>query len=857
MIPLRLSLRNFMCYREGVPTLDLEGVHVACLCGDNGHGKSALLEAMTWALWGKSRAASDDDLIHYSQGEMEVEIEFLEGKERYRVLRKRARGRRPGQPGQSLLELQVAHNGGFRSIAGNSLRETQQILLEILRLDYDTFINSAFLLQGRADEFTHRPPAQRKDILSNILGLGFYDRLEAMAKDHLKLREAEEEALKREIESLSRELALKANYEAELQEAQALLEAVESRRQVQERNVDNLRRSAMELEIKGQELGQLDGERTQKEAECRSWESQAHRHLQQMQEYQGILSQAQEVETGYRELVSLRQANDELGHKLHTLLSLRERHASLQAAVERIRSDLATQERLAQAELDKLEAQVSGLEVAQKELKEIAKHLEALYRQEEGLKAKRQQASGLALQIQSLQSRGDKARDEISDLQGKLDMLKPEEALCPLCQRPLSKEDRARLQALFHDEILGQERSLKEAEEAILEKGRELMALKEEVENGEVRLKQETARAQARDASLKKDVAQAVAAREATEAHRPLLEAMRARLGSQDFAHQERQELQRLGQEMAELGYDEAQHLQAQRRIRELTPYEAHLMRLREAEKLIPQEEAALAQARSLAEALDSSLRALAQRIEELRQELQGLPQASAQLRQAEATFKETSSQKEAADRRLGAAQQKLERCLALEGMLASKERELHLVSREKDIYEELALAFSHRGVPALIIESALPEVEAEANQLLTRMTGGRMFLTLEAQRPRRAGKGEPIETLDILIADELGTRNYEMFSGGEAFRINLALRIALSRLLARRARAPLPILIIDEGFGTQDSAGRDSIVEAITSIQDDFEKVLVITHIEELKEAFPVRIEVTKTESGSTFTVT
>ena len=110
------------------------------------------------------------------------------------------------------------------------------------------------------------------------------------------------------------------------------------------------------------------------------------------------------------------------------------------------------------------------------------------------------------------------------------------------------------------------------------------------------------------------------------------------------------------------------------------------------------------------------------------------------------------------------------------------------------------------------------------------------------------------IETLDIKISDDLGTRNYEMFSGGEAFRINFAIRIALSKLLARRAGAPLPTLIIDEGFGTQDSVGIERIKEAINSIQEDFDKIIVITHIEELRDAFPTRINVTKTAEGSMF---
>jgi exonuclease SbcC len=133
-------------------------------------------------------------------------------------------------------------------------------------------------------------------------------------------------------------------------------------------------------------------------------------------------------------------------------------------------------------------------------------------------------------------------------------------------------------------------------------------------------------------------------------------------------------------------------------------------------------------------------------------------------------------------------------------------------------------------------------------------MTDGRMSLSITTQRETQ--KGSLTETLDILIADELGTRSYETFSGGEAFRINLALRIAISRLLARRAGAPLPTLIIDEGFGTQDATGRDRLVEAINAIQDDFQCILVITHVEELRDAFPTRIDVVKTPTGSTLTI-
>ena len=79
MIPITLKMRNFMCYRDNVPPLHFGGIHTACISGDNGNGKSALIDAMTWALWGRTRAKSDDDLINSGQTEMEVEFDFAVG----------------------------------------------------------------------------------------------------------------------------------------------------------------------------------------------------------------------------------------------------------------------------------------------------------------------------------------------------------------------------------------------------------------------------------------------------------------------------------------------------------------------------------------------------------------------------------------------------------------------------------------------------------------------------------------------------------------------------------------------------------------------------------------------------------
>ena len=63
MIPLKLDLTNFLSYRE-TTVLDFASIHTACISGANGAGKSTILDAMTWALFGKSRVKSDDDLVN-------------------------------------------------------------------------------------------------------------------------------------------------------------------------------------------------------------------------------------------------------------------------------------------------------------------------------------------------------------------------------------------------------------------------------------------------------------------------------------------------------------------------------------------------------------------------------------------------------------------------------------------------------------------------------------------------------------------------------------------------------------------------------------------------------------------------
>jgi exonuclease SbcC len=246
-----------MCYREDVPPLSFESFHVACLAGDNGHGKSALLDAMTWALGGKSRASSDDDLVNQGKTDMEVEYLFAIGEQRYRVIRKHVKAG-PKRSVAQAMELQIAGPEGFKPLTGASNRETQQKLTGLLRMDYDTFINSAFLRQGHADEFTVANPSKRKQVLADILGLSFYDELEEQAKELAKQRETEEAQLDSAIKDINDELAQKPVYEAELGQALGELSHIEKIIKEQESRLNELRQKKESLENKRIQLTQLE-----------------------------------------------------------------------------------------------------------------------------------------------------------------------------------------------------------------------------------------------------------------------------------------------------------------------------------------------------------------------------------------------------------------------------------------------------------------------------------------------------------------------------------------------------------------------------------------------------------------------
>ena len=329
MIPVKLKMRNFMPYRGNVPPFSFEGIHTACICGDNGSGKSALVDAITWALWGKTRTEgtkiSDDALIHLGETDMEVEFDFAVGKQHYRIIRKHAKPKRQTGSGQSSLDLFIASDGGFKVISSNTLRETQQEIISIINMDYDTFINSAFLRQGHADEFTKQPPAKRKEVLASILRLSLYDQLEDRARELGKRQQAEKSQLETSIQDIDQELSQKPEIETELEQAQKELAYLENEINDCHQRLNHLRQEKQSLESKRLQLAQLEEHMNKSQQDLERWHSQIDQRLKRIEEYQELISRRQDIEEGYRQFAQARKLSDELNGKLRLLNRIKDK----------------------------------------------------------------------------------------------------------------------------------------------------------------------------------------------------------------------------------------------------------------------------------------------------------------------------------------------------------------------------------------------------------------------------------------------------------------------------------------------------------------------------------------------------
>lgn len=848
MIPIKLSLKNFLCYKDNVPPLSFEGIHLACLVGENGAGKSALLDAITWALWGKARGKSNEEIVHQGQNEMEVELEFEALGKRYRVKRKFSK-----PLSQTLLELQLHTGDKFISISGDTLRETQRkIEKEILHMDYETFINSAFLLQGRANEFTKKAPGERKEVLGQILGLSFYDELEQLAKEKRKEKKGQKEEIERIIEEYEKEITKKPLYEKEKEEAQACVLRLKKEIEKREAEIEALRQEKQRLAVKREHLQKIEREIDGIREELNYWRKEMEIHNQNLKESEDILAQREKIEEGYNYFIRAKKEEEEFNRKLWQLLPLEQRKGEIEKEFHKTKTELDKKRELLLQRISHCQAKIDKLPQLEENRQSLLQEASRLAKEEERKKWLEGQYQNLLNLLSELKARKRQIEREREELEQKEELLARGEERCPLCETTLGAEGLALLRHKYKNERIKLKENLSSIEKELRERQEESQSLQSQITGLEAVLKIRP-QIQGRILALEREIEEAKNAINEIQALKESLASIDAEIAEAELNYQ--QELREIEKEIEAIGYSREKHQETRREVERWRAYEEQKRRLEEAERNINSLKSAIERATQSYRVKLEQLKEKEKDSEALRSETERLPQIERDLAEKEEIFLKLKESYEGERKRLWEAEERIRNCEELAKKKEQKEREKHLAEDEERIYSHLADAFSKEGIQALLIEQALPPLFEEADRLLKRLTNDRMSIGFKTQRFTKKDQ-KVVETLDIIISDELGTRSYEMYSGGESFRIDFALRVALAKLVARRAGAPLPILIIDEGFGSQDAIGRENLIDAINTVAQEFEKVLIVTHIDELKERFPTRIEVIKTEEGSTYRV-
>ena len=1033
MIPIQLTLKNFLSYREAA--LDFRGLHTACICGPNGAGKSSLLEAISWSLWGCCRSDTEDDIIHIGATDVRVDFTFSTGGQIYRVIRNRRRG----QSGS--LEFQVSLNAAdtenklsFRTLTDKGLRTTQQKILEHIKLDYDTFINSAYLRQGRADEFMLKKPIERKQVLANLLKLDQYDTLCEQAKDTSKQFKAQVDVLKHSLQTIQEQLQQKeaiASEQTQLQQATDLLSS--------QQQADTAELQQLQLQHHNRQTWQklLAGHQQQHyniSQECRRLQQELSAAKQQQNELQALLKQENEITAGIVYFHGLQateesqagkfKANQEAQSQRQKLQEQqRDELSFLQSKIQQLQAQLDVLEQdekdvldvlkqqpevdkgLAQLqavrsrlnELDKLQLQVSPLLQQQQQKQSgldraragLTARLDEINRQVQVQQQQRQpqlqqEISAIANQILQLENKrvyqervrekGQERHDFLGNLQAKsrdyqtrlteidqkLQLLRKNEGEktvsegtasnfaenepsnsplmvrdanfgnCPLCDRPLDehywnlvitkhhsqqqeiwnqlwvvreqlavsereiqvlrqeyraleqelapyqelRERRSHLQAqldgLSQDENRLQsmrqdaeeiERLLRTGEYAADDLG-QLQQIEQQLKqlnysdrshslarSDEKRLRwAEIKQSQIKDAQQKLNK---------INIRRPDLQTQLAdiqqQLEQQKNSSEIQQQILSLDRYILEVGYNLEQHEHVRSEMRRSQFWIARAEKLRSATVQHPQVQQRVNEIANSIAVRDRDLEAVSAQTSAMNQQLQQHPEPTARISAIEQQISRRRQQLDQHLGSLGRLQQQQQNLEALQVQLVAQKEQMQVAKRQYRVYQELGQAFGKNGIQALMIENVLPQLEAETNQILSRLSANQLHVQFITQRAAASKKATKlIDTLDILIADARGTRAYETYSGGEAFRINFAIRLALARLLSQRAGTALQMLIIDEGFGTQDAEGCDRLIAAINAIASDFACILTVTHMPHLKEAFQARIEVSKTAQGS-----
>ena len=769
----------------------------------------------------------------------------------------------------TLLEFQIRDDGRqsteggatpviWRPLTERTARDTQARLEHILRLDYETFINVSFFLQGRADQFAQQPPTRRKEILGSILGLEIWEVYKERTSERRKLVESNLTAVDLRTTEIDAELAEEEPRKLRLADLEMQLGGLTLSRRAQEAALAGVRQLRLGLDKQRQLVHNMAQSLERSRVNLSGIQTRLVERESVRRPHADLLKRADGIEAAYAGWQSARLdlekwekvADQFREHEKRRLPFLDEINAG-KAKLEQEKRSLEEQSSIVSRQLSAVDNVKSELEAASQGLKEAEDKLVRKAEAETQAQAAREKQAELRTENKDLKTKMDELDARIKKLEA------ADGAACPLCGQSLSPDHRqSTLEQLNADgKTMGDRWRLNKAtaEEltAQLTSLDSLVSTLSPAETDRMRCSTGVAQLTERLDAVQKQAAEW----EKTGAMR--LVKVTEQLESEKFAGEARKSLAKVDKELSALGYDASAHDEARRIEVQARSAEGEYRLLESARAALKPLDDEIASLNSQVAPLAAEIAAQQMEHQSALDALAAVEAQAPDLESAERLLFDSQERENQLNQEVGAARQKV----TILDDQRKRRKKLEIERGELGLqigrYKALERAFGKDGVPALLIEQALPEIEMKANEILGRLSDDSMRLHFETQAKYKDEKRKDLrETLEIQVSDGAGERDYEMFSGGEAFRVNFAIRLALSEVLAQRKGARLQMLVIDEGFGSQDALGRQRLIQAINAVRGDFAKILVITHLEELKDAFPTRIEVEKTEMGSTVTV-
>jgi len=772
----RLRLVNFRQHADTEITLSLG---ITAIIGPNGTGKTTLLEAIAWAFYGNPAARGSRETIRWNRAparaSVKVEVDFALGAHEFRVVR-----------GMYNAEL---YQDRFDAPIVTSHQEVSARVERTLGMTRQEFFNTYFTGQKELAVMAAMGPTDRAKFLSRVLG---YEKLK-LAQDQVRSRRSE---LRAEHAGFERGLP-------DVDELNAALAAVRSQRDDATQALDRTR------VIYAEAKARLDAEGPAWTAAVRQREASVALDSDRRVAERDVIEARREfvrLDRALAEAVGARTQLDELAEPLTRVTPLREelerledeaRTAGERRSLVGQRQELREQEQREDERLDALGDVAGALTDARRTLEGSRRVWEAAERTEQEAR------TAWVRDKQDAQTKRLSLRDQYIDLKANRDSVVTAgpEGMCPVCERPLGKVYTQMVETLNRqlEEVEVRGKFFKRRLEQLEEPPDEVKAAEATV-HGAANQLEEAVQVVAHCEDRVKDAAN----------HRSERERLRVRYAQIDAS-------------IAKLpdSYDSERHDAVRGELRALDP--------------IVKSAAAFEVKASVAQALVGEAETAERLASEKEALMDQLTRAIADLGFSEEQYNDARRRHEAAQEAVRDAEISI---ASLEADLKAakaavemteirvREREeraeqIRKLTHQVDLHDEL-----DRSLHELRLElntQMRPELSERASDFLATLTNGR-YHELELD-----------EQYSVLIIEEGHAK--QVISGGEEDIANLVLRLAISQMVAERAGQPLSLLVLDEIFGSLDEHRRSSVIELLRGLADRFPQVVLITHIESVRD--------------------